>query len=275
MSKNLIIHIGLHKTGTTYLQYNFFPMLKDVLYIHGNQFFRQWQQQSWEQKGNCLISYEGFSGLAWNLKNPELFNLHWIDSFEQNIENLSNFFPNAIILTSIRKPSELLISMYKQYIQEGGVLKLADFYNQNGVIRNEDLVIINRIKYIQSKFERSYFLNYESFRKNGDDYLLKFFRSEFNIVCEVKKNRVKSTNGSILGNKLEFLRKVNYFYNKTPLSIRQTLKLFRLTPRDIIQNKLNFWESFDKEEFLQIKENLNIHFEEEWKEFERFYQWKD
>ena len=126
----ILIHIGLHKTATTYLQRSFFPELIDIEIYHAPRFFDQIGKIQLNEK-DLLISNEGISGVAWNelWKNGIQNEYHWIDSFKNAIGNLKILFPDAIILVLYRKHGELLISMYKQYIQEGGVLQLNRFYN--------------------------------------------------------------------------------------------------------------------------------------------------
>ena len=267
----LIIHIGLHKTATTYLQYNFFSGLTKISYIHGSRFFEQWKQQAAARNSSLLLSYEGFSGVAWNedWKRGVPNDHNWITSFEDNIISLKQAFPNAIILVFFRKHQDLLISMYKQYIQEGGVLKLDQFYGADGVIRPQDLSFEERINLIGEHFEDYHFLNYETFRAEGDSYLADFFKVTFDVELKAGyKAGSSQANYSISGSKVEYLRHINEYYQRLPKKVKGLLRSTHWSPRDIMQQRLSFWKPLDPVEFQQVKDQIRVEFSEDWLFFE-------
>ena len=276
MSKNLIIHIGLHKTGTTYLQYNFFPKLEDTIYIHGNRFFQQWTAQSEETRKFCLWSYEGFSGVGWNkqvlgLKKPDNAG-YWLKSFETNIYNIKRYFPEATIVCVFRRPGDLCVSMYKQYIHEGGILSFNDFYSSEGVIGEQDLSVLARVNILEKQFDNCFFLNYEDYKKIGDEYFRDFFKTKFELRFNnnLEQNSVKSNRG-VAGWKLKSLRWTNKYYRFLPSYLKKGLRRLRWSPRDIFQNKLNFISAVDDVSLENVRKEINTSFNEEWGVFERRY----
>lgn len=270
-TQKLVIHIGLHKTATTYLQYQLFPHLVDVRYIHGNDFFGQWQRQSGAANENLLLSYEGFTGLAWNRAwlSGVSNDFHWIDSFAANLKSLKLFFPNAILVVFFRKHGDILLSMYKQYVQEGGVLSLTDFFGANAVIRPEDLSFKARIETIEKYFPNSFFINYEEYKTGGDEYIKNFFLQEFNWTFQERKDDGKrfKANNSITGTKIEYLRSINGFYQKWPKKLRSTLRYIGWSPRDIFQERLAFWKPKDAAEFEVLRKKVNVDFKDDWEYF--------
>jgi hypothetical protein len=266
-SSKLIIHIGLHKTGTTFLQYTYFKSLKDTLYMHGNSFFVPWKEQMDKDNKNMLLSYEGFSGVAWNNK------YNWIDSFEINIEALQRFFPDAIILVVFRKHGDLALSMYKQYINEGKSCKLNEFYGDNAVISAKDLNFERRINFLEERFNHVYLLNFEIFKIKGFSYFDNLFSKEFNLKRIAIEENSKKSNKSLSGSKLDLLRKINPVYNRLPTKLRKTFRYARISPRDVLQNKLSFWNPKDSQDFQDFKDKLNKEFAQDWKYFES-KQWK-
>ena len=146
----VIIHIGMHKTGTTFLQKVIFPKLDNTFYAHNNEFFIPWKEQLSKKADHMLLSYERFSGFPWNKfkeKNS------WLKSFYLNIDQLKKFFPNAIIIIFFRKQGDLLLSIYKQYLQVGGELSFDDFYGDGKILEKEDLSIKSRLDYIKDYFD--------------------------------------------------------------------------------------------------------------------------
>jgi hypothetical protein len=267
----VFIHIGLHKTATTYLQYQFFPAMTGVRYIHGSDFFKQWQSQSGDRNKKLLLSYEGFSGLAWNrtwllgARND----FHWLDSFVFNIESLKLFFPDATLIVFFRRHGDLLVSMYKQYIQEGGVLSLNSFFGDDCVITPNDLSFRVRIELIKKLFPNSFFINYEEYKAIGDDYLKTFFSQELNIhsnLRPVNNNNIKSNN-SITGLKIEWLRTINKYYGTLPIKVKSGLRYVGWSPRDIFQERLDFWKPADPAELQILREKVNDERSQDWDYF--------
>lgn len=271
----LIFHIGSHKTATSYLQTSYFPSLTNTIVIKSNQFFREWNDYCYKEVDNLLVSYEGFSGFAWNedwkkgIKNSH----NWLDSFNWQVENIYKFFPEAVILIVFRRHGDFLVSMYKQYIQEGGTLSFDAFYGDKRVISKDNLSYRNRIEKIRSLFKNYYILSYEDYRNAGDEFFDRFFIENFGITRENIANKSINHNKSISGNKIELLRKINKPYYKLPKKLRGFLRYIRVSPRDILQNKLSFWNPQDPSYLIEAKERINKEMEDDWAYVEEV-KWK-
>lgn len=261
MSK-LIIHVGLHKTGTTFLQNTYFKSLENTLYMHGNSFFVPWKEQLDKTTKNMLLSYEGFSGIAWHKEYS------WINSFEMNIEALKRFFPEAIIIVVFRKHGDLALSMYKQYINEGNSCTLDEFFGDNAIISTQDLNFKRRIEFLEQKFNKVYLLNYETFKVEGFSYLDDLFGKELNLERNEIEQKSGKSNKSLTGSKLDLLRKINPVYNRLPIKLRKLLRYVKISPRDILQNKMSFWNPKDLKQFEEFKNQINKDFAEDWQYFE-------
>ena len=78
----IFVHIGIHKTGTTYLQNYFFKSLDGVDIINTPNYYQTFAKGEKTINYNFLISNEGISGVAWNydwhIGKPN--NFHWIES---------------------------------------------------------------------------------------------------------------------------------------------------------------------------------------------------
>ncbi|MEY2978397.1 MAG: hypothetical protein ACO31I_18375 [Prochlorotrichaceae cyanobacterium] len=135
----VVIHVGLQKTASTYLQSEFFPRLSDIVYIgrpytQENYAFNTLQyadrslyeptalSQEIErikeiaQDKPILISDELFSGYAfYNFINRGLI-----------AERLSEVVPNAEIVLFLRGQVDLIISLYNQYVKTGWIHKKLD-----------------------------------------------------------------------------------------------------------------------------------------------------
>jgi hypothetical protein len=105
---DIIIHIGLHKTGTTFLQKYFYPKLEDVQYINSTDPIHKLTDGLNDKTGKLLISSEGFSG------NP--FKESWLRQFYTSLRFIKKIFPYCRIILGLRDHKNLAISLYSQYI---------------------------------------------------------------------------------------------------------------------------------------------------------------
>jgi len=137
-----IVHVGYHKTASTWLQVSVFPHLADVRYgdpllahfivnlatAADPTFFaagfrsvlRQIDQIS---GGPLLLSNEGLSGSLWDDDETGL----------RNAERLHGLLPAARILMAVRRQDEMLRSIHGQYVNEGGTRPLRAFVEGRGV----------------------------------------------------------------------------------------------------------------------------------------------
>lgn len=138
-----IVHIGWPKTGNSALQRYFYPRLEDVSYADYdtcNELFRPVQLldpldfdpkptlaylERLSQPGKPLLcSFESLAGTA---------QLNGLNKSEI-ARRLKELGFQKIILT-IRKQQQCVDSMYRQYVQEGGVMNPKDYFS-NYIVRN-------------------------------------------------------------------------------------------------------------------------------------------
>jgi len=104
---NLTFHVGLHKTGTTFLQANVFPCLQGVdnLVWRNLEYFLRLESEK-----NYLVSCEGLSGSTFASTAQRI----------RAISLLGKMFPRARVIVTIRPHGEYLKSLYSQYLRYGG-----------------------------------------------------------------------------------------------------------------------------------------------------------
>lgn len=266
-----IIHIGLHKTGTTFLQRHYFPELKNVSFQTSRGFFQKFSQE--DLSSTLLISSENLSGIPWNdqWKKGISNDYKYLTSFEKAIENLHRIYPDSHIIIVFRKHGDFLISLYKQYVQEGGVLEFQKFYNEKGVIMGDDLIFNDRVDYIKKYFQKVDVLSFEDFKSEGIDYLDQYF-----VSLGIERNEILSTRSahrSITGKKIELLRRINTVYPKIPKSFQNVLTKNHFTPRKILQSRMKYWNSQDPISFQDIGAQVNQKFEDDWLKIEEL-KWR-
>ena len=138
----LFIHVGLHKTGTTFLQREIFPNI-----IKNN-------------KNIDIISKESFSG--------DILNMHSLYKMFINrftiLEHLHKLYPSAKIILGVREKSSWLDSLYRQYIKQGGTL---DYINWFDTVLNKDCLDTEKyIRVIKETFDDIFIYHFEELKKD-------------------------------------------------------------------------------------------------------------
>lgn len=193
--KNVIIHVGFHKTGTTFLQH-YFRQHPDVWY--DQSFFEQYRQTgkiTTENQvkdchiveSNIVLSEEQLT--VWNgVLNPlgAKFQEYDIEAHQKrNAQKLFELYPNAKILITIRGFDTLLQSLYAQYVLNGGVLFFGDFFEAQQKNKLQKLFNYDYVFSIYSEMfgaKNVLILPYELLKKNPAVYIATL-EKEFNFLA--------------------------------------------------------------------------------------------
>lgn len=150
----IFVHIGAYKTGTTLLQKKIFAFWPNMTYM--NDLWLSYLVLV-EDNRKYIISNETLYGRPWARNSG----LSWAAERQAIVKALSRLFPDAQILLSLRRHSGLILSLYKQYLHEGGTLKLEQFYDfkkDRGIIRKAQIFFMDTITLLQECFERRPFV---------------------------------------------------------------------------------------------------------------------
>jgi len=152
---NVVLHLGLHKTGTTFLQNYIFPNIKEYNYIDRSHFWHCGQFK------NVIISDEGFSGY------PHLLDNDGSVMFE-NAKFLKKVFPNAKIILCLRNKESWVKSLYSEYLKSGGIYSFNTFKLKfSNVWFNFD----EYISLLKNLFDDVFICNFEDL-KNHPNYFV-------------------------------------------------------------------------------------------------------
>ncbi len=133
-NNNVVVHIGLGKTGTTSLQKNVFPALEKLNYFDR---YNPIQIMNSLNEGSNLGSYKHLSS-SFSPKLTKENNLFISDErlvgwnpsiWLERCEEIKNMFGSeATIIITLREPIAYLRSMYQQMIHQGNVIEPHDFF---------------------------------------------------------------------------------------------------------------------------------------------------
>ena len=128
-TKKIYFHVGLAKTGSTFLQKNFFPYLKNIKYISTHKYRRCINIINNTNYDSYLISRE--------FDRP----------LKKEIKKILFHFPQTKIIIVFREHGKWISSQFKRLSKNGWHWSFEKFYNNenNGYWKNEDMIYSNII----------------------------------------------------------------------------------------------------------------------------------
>lgn len=122
-----LLHIGYHKTATNWFQRHFYPRVENAAYIHRKKVRQAFLHDSALvfDAGEAVIALGVQEGSRYILCEEELSgNIHSGGLFgflsKEVGHRLKAVFPDADVVIFIRNQLDMIGSVYKQYVKEGG-----------------------------------------------------------------------------------------------------------------------------------------------------------
>ena len=200
MNKEIYFHVGLAKTGSTFLQKNFFPYLKNIKYISTHDYINSIDIINKTNYKSYLISRE------------------FDKQFEREIKKFISYFPDTKIIVVFRRHDQWIASQYKRSVKNGWHWSFKNYYNINnkGIWKNSDLTYMNKLKIIK-KYSKSkpLILKFEELKKDPFNYLNKIsnYTDSKYLKTEIS---LKTVHKSYSEKQLIFLKKFCKIFKKTP-----------------------------------------------------------
>ena len=259
--KKIFFHVGLAKTGTTYLQHKFFPKLKGIKYIQRTK-YRQFKYVKIIKKTDY---------------NTYLISNEFDRQLEQEVNNIASVYPHAQIIMVLRRHDYWIASQYKRRIKNGYSFTFSEFIdleNDQGFWKQKDLSFYPMIKMIEDKFKsKPLILFYSDLRK--DPYLFlekiaRFIGADF----DKKSIDLSPKHRSFNEKQLKIIRKFSRFLFSQDFEysdkywVSKIQRLFRMIPRYFI-----LFVSLAAPNFLVPKppliaekelEKVRKHYEDDW-----------
>lgn len=233
----LFLHVGLHKTGTTFLQQAVFPKWQGINYIPEDKLEFLVRM---DESQDYLLSREGLSGKNWAHAEERA----------KNISALAGLYPQAKVLLSFRKHSSYIVSSYKQYLQQGGYLPFNEYFDlptDQGFMKREDFLFRPKIELVDERFEYSPFaMLYEDITTNLAEVLRSlqnYMGGHAPSMGNIKLSRRNKSVGYYPAKLLRYLNEKSHSKlnaNGQYDLYNWRLKRLGLDPRSICQYKLGF-----------------------------------
>jgi len=259
--KKIFFHVGLAKTGTTYLQHKFFPKLKGIRYIQRTKYrdFKYVQIIEKTDYDRYLISNE------------------FDRQLKKEVNNIASVYPYAKIIMVLRRHDYWIASQYKRRIKNGYSFYFKEFIDlekDQGFWKQKDLYFYPMIKMIENKFKsRPLVLFYRDLR--NDPYLFlekiaKFLGATFDkesVDLSPKHRSFNEKQLKIIRKFSRFLFSQNFEYSDK-YWVSKIQRLFRMIPRYFILFASQLAPDFLVEESPLIPEKelekARKHYEDDW-----------
>lgn len=135
--KTIFFHVGLGKTGSTYVQYRFFPFLKGIKYVQRTQ-YRKYQHLIEKSKEDKILVSNEFDR-----------------QLERELKKMHQFNPDARIIIILRRHDSWMASQYRRQVKNGRALnfdKFLDFTTDNGFWKTDEVFFYPKLKAIEKYF---------------------------------------------------------------------------------------------------------------------------
>jgi len=277
---DILVHIGYHKTGTTWLQRVLFnnsaigfalpfsnqEILPLLVYPHALDFNPHTCRKHFQPK----LVEASKRGLIPVLSSEELSGNPHSDGYasKEFADRLMAVFPEARILIVIREQKDMIVSTYKQYVKVGGPCSLAEYLRPP--VRGRERIPLfdwdhfkyhRLIGYYLRLFDRSRILvlPYELFKERPSDFI-----SQVVLFCGLETNVTTITalpysikkNESLSGLSIAMKRRLNRIIGpQDRLNPRVLIPVTTLSASQKLKLWWQAWDSVLPSSFKEVSEN--------------------
>lgn len=236
--RKIYLHLGIHKTATKFLQEAVFPEIKDISYLPKAKYERDLLDSLLHQDvltfnyhkdaiRDEFLKRAGNDDLPLLISNELLFgNIFFHNNNRYSLlVKLKSLFPEAKILLSIRGQKQMIDSIYREYLVQGGCCKIEQFLNAatpsgksilsyNPGLDPEALKYGKYLDGLAEMFgaENCLFLPYEMLIKDTPEYLGQIL-GFLNSKSSPDDFSAQKRHGSMSNNALKFLRVINKMHS--------------------------------------------------------------
>lgn len=213
---NVYFHVGISKTGTTFLQHRVFPHFKDIFYVRTTLYKKSIKIIEKNKHSRYLVSRE------------------FDQQLEQEVKWFSQKVPDAKPIIVLRRHDSYIASQYRRFVKNGFRGSFNDFFNldDSGHFKKHDLDFCRQIKILEGHFtHKPLVLIYEDLRANPNQFI---------------KNISKNIKASINLQDVNFNKKHTSYSEKQLKAVIAVGKHINLLKRRVFKNGiLHFiWKLF-------------------------------
>jgi len=258
-SSEIYFHVGLGKTGTTFLQYQVFPQFKGIEYI---------QRTRYKNVKKIIVATKA---------NKYLVSREFDQQFEVEVKKFAETFPDTTTILVLRRHDSWLASQYRRAVKNGFTYTFNEFIdlkNDTGFFKIKDLTYYSMILLLEKHFtKKPIVLFYEDMKKEPKIFIENLAK-QLGVTVNVNRLNLQPKHTSYNEQQLRAvnwlakqinIKKERVFKNEfLHLLHRLYLSIWRYGTLYVSKILPKNWFS---QEILLTRENLKvvkIHFEVDW-----------
>ena len=212
--KEIYFHVGLGKTGTTFLQYRVFPKLRSVYYI---------QRTRYKQAKKILrhASHEKI-----------LLSREFDQQMEREVSSFAADYPETTPIIVLRRQDSYIASQYRRYVKNGYRGTFAEFFdleNDQGRFKKAHLRYSDTLSMLKKYFSKQpIVLIYDQLREKPRAFVRKL-AEELSVVIDLEQ--------------VDFSKKHASYDEKQLKAMQYAGRFINLRKRQVTNNKVLhfFW----------------------------------
>jgi hypothetical protein len=220
--KEIFFHVGLAKTGTTFLQYRVFPKFEGVHYIQRTK-------------------YQRVIRLIRKSRHPRIFLSNEFDlQFETEMKKMGAAFPQIRPIVVFRRQDGYIASQYRRFLKNGFRGTFRDFFDleeDRGFFKKRDLEFIRYIRILEENYKpRPIVLFYEDMRDDPERFILDLAR-RMDVRIDMSRVNLHRKHSSYSEKQLRAMMAVGRYINlKKKTSCKNTvIRFFCRLPQNVVR----------------------------------------
>ncbi len=198
MESTIYFHVGISKTGSTFLQQRVFPDLKNIHYIPTHKYHQINDEIKKVKNGPILVSRE-------------------LDrQFEREVDLFAKNHKNVVPIIVFRRHDQYLASQYRRFIKngfKGDVESFFDVENDTGFFKKIHFNFSYQVQYLKQKFNTEPLVFIYEDLKNEPQQFIEQFATSINGKIDIQAVDFSTKHSSYNEKQLKVIKTISQYIN--------------------------------------------------------------